>query len=112
VALKPCLADLADGRPCGVPSSGPRCAAHALEHDATRRAVYDDTRWRRLRIRVLREWRLEHGPYCPGWNVEPHVAWDLTLDHIVPIERGGAPFDRRNIQPLCRACNTRKGTDG
>lgn len=33
---------------------------------------------------------------------------DITMDHIVPLDMGGA-HDVRNIQPLCRSCNASKG---
>lgn len=33
---------------------------------------------------------------------------DLTVDHIVPIARGGG-HSVRNLQTLCRGCNGRKG---
>lgn len=33
----------------------------------------------------------------------------LTIDHIVPVSRGGANT-AANVQPLCATCNTSKGT--
>lgn len=33
---------------------------------------------------------------------------DLTVDHIIPLVRGGA-HDEGNLQTLCRPCNSRKG---
>lgn len=32
----------------------------------------------------------------------------LTWDHVVPVSRGGTN-ERRNLQILCRSCNSRKG---
>lgn len=30
------------------------------------------------------------------------------VDHVVPLERGGARFDEGNLQPLCAPCHSRK----
>lgn len=111
VALRPCLErDPDTGRQCRILSPGPRCPEHARAHDAHRRAVYDDPRWRRLRRRRIREHVARFGPWCPGWRVPAHPSHDLVLDHDVPLEHGGAPFDPLNTVVGCRACNDRKGT--
>jgi len=33
---------------------------------------------------------------------------DLTMDHLIPIARGGKS-DKRNCVPSCKDCNTKKG---
>jgi hypothetical protein len=58
---------------------------------------------------VLRAWRGEHGNWCPGYQRDGHRAADLTVDHIVRLSAGGAPFDIGNTAVLCRSCNSTKG---
>jgi 5-methylcytosine-specific restriction endonuclease McrA len=58
---------------------------------------------------VLRAWRGEHGDWCPGYQRPAHPAADLTVDHVVPLAAGGAPFDVGNTAVLCRSCNSTKG---
>jgi 5-methylcytosine-specific restriction endonuclease McrA len=58
---------------------------------------------------VLRARRGEHGNWCPGYQRDAHAASDLTVDHVVPLAAGGAPFDIRDCAVLCRSCNATKG---
>jgi 5-methylcytosine-specific restriction protein A len=102
---------------CGVVTSraGSRCAAHARRSSPSRHSgIYRTREWQRLSARVLRAWRGQHGDWCPGYQRPAHRASDLTVDHVVPLAAGGAPYDVANTQVLCRSCNSSKGasTDG
>ena len=102
---------------CGVVTSraGSRCTEHARQSNHSRHnALYSTRAWQRLSARVLRAWRGEHGNWCPGYQRPAHPADDLTVDHVIPLATGGAPFDIANTAVLCRSCNSTKGasTDG
>jgi 5-methylcytosine-specific restriction protein A len=97
---------------CGVATSRPgaRCTDHARQSNRSRHnALYSARAWQRLSARVLRAWRGEHGNWCPGYARPAHPAADLTVDHVVPLAAGGAPFDIGNTAVLCRSCNSTKG---
>ncbi|MCC6227392.1 MAG: HNH endonuclease [Microthrixaceae bacterium] len=97
---------------CGVVTSraGSRCTEHARQSNRSRHnALYSTRAWQRLSARVLRAWRGEHGNWCPGDERPAHRASDLTVDHVVPLAAGGAPFDVANTSVLCRSCNSTKG---
>ena len=97
---------------CGVVTSrtGSRCTEHARQSNRSRHnALYSTRAWQRLSARVLRAWRGEHGNWCPGYQRDAHAASDLTVDHVVPLAAGGAPFDIGNTAVLCRSCNSTKG---
>lgn len=53
------------------------------------------------------EWELllkQYGNICPRCKKE---CQNFTVDHIIPISKGGSNFIE-NIQPLCRSCNSSK----
>ena len=83
---------------CGMPTTnGSRCLPCAGRYrNATRNPAYDDPAYRRLRTPTT----------CPGYGVPAHAATDLTLDHVIPLSRGGAVLGPTRV--LCRGCNTRK----
>jgi hypothetical protein len=63
------------------------------------RGIYASKRWKMLRRQVLFE-----QPLCAcGCG---HIAQDV--DHILPIEHGGDPWDRTNLQALTHQCHARK----
>ncbi len=84
---------------CGVVTSraGSRCTQHARQSNRSRHNALYST------------WRGEHGDRCSGYLRPAHPAADLTVDHVVPLAAGGAPFDIANTAVLCRSCNSTKG---
>ena len=97
---------------CGVATSRPgsRCTMHARQSNRSRHnALYGTRAWQRRSVRVLRAWRGQHGNWCPGYRRDAHASSDLTVDHVVPLAAGGAPFNIANCAVLCRSCNSTKG---
>ena len=63
-------------------------------------AVTDCKRWHRLRLKLMD---------AAGWRcVQCGKAGRLELDHVVPVQHGGDPWDPSNLQPLCRPCHFAK----
>lgn len=86
---------------CGEPSEGTRCDEHAIKRQPRAWTARDTGRWRRL-SRRLRKMQ----PFC----LQCGTPDDLTVDHIVPLDAGGDPFDVSNLQVICRRHNSMKGT--
>ncbi|MGX8703542.1 MAG: HNH endonuclease [bacterium] len=60
---------------------------------------YASTAWRRVRARYI-----SLHPIC---EICGRAAAEV-VDHIVPINQGGAPLDESNFQALCSTCHNRK----
>ena len=43
-----------------------------------------------------------------GWRCRVCGTYGNEVDHIKPLQRGGAPFDEGNLQALCRRCHIEK----
>lgn len=99
--------------PCTQPGcrelvkGGGRCPAHRGEwrpaQALTRGRIYDLAVWKRLRELIL-----AGEPLCRACGEAGRVRLAEQVDHITPIERGGAPFEAANLQPLCYECHSRK----
>lgn len=66
-------------------------------------AFYQSAAWRKLR-RV----KLQRNPMCEECERRGRITPAQMVDHIVPINKGGAPLDMYNLQSLCNACHARK----
>jgi len=99
---------------CGLLSSGSRCPGCARAEDQRRArikptAVGRTSSEQRRRARTVREWRRQHGDWCPGWgSTQPHASSALTADHVTSVAYSGDQAGQ--LQVLCRQCNAAKGS--
>lgn len=65
-----------------------------------------DTRWRKLRAVVLRlDLPEHHRPVCAIGTAGVCTGRATCVDHVIPLEAGGAKYDRSNCRPACEPCN-------
>ena len=79
---------------------------------------YADPQYRALRHHAIATHIRAWGVTCPGIQPTlldaghpPHPVQhehDLTIDHIVPLTRGGSLLDQTNWRVLCRSENSRR----
>ena len=80
----------------------------------------------RSRVRAIVKARIMAGEPCalcgqpididaPQWHIDPRdgkrkrAPWSWEVDEIVPVSRGGSPYDHENVHPAHRICNQRAG---
>lgn len=71
------------------------------QHANTR--FYQSTEWRKLRALKLNE-----QPLCEECLRNGKLVKAQMVDHIIPINRGGAALDIENLQSLCNRCHAIK----
>ena len=63
--------------------------------------IYWSPEWRMLRAKLIT---------AAGWrcSVCKRTRADLEIDHIIPMARGGAALDERNLSVKCADCHREK----
>lgn len=64
---------------------------------------YHSSRWRRLRIMQLKAY-----PQCFYCAQLGRLTLATTVDHIVPVHRGGDFWALENLRSACESCNYSK----
>lgn len=64
---------------------------------------YDTQRWRDLTIS-----HRKNEPLCRECKKRNVVKVGTLVDHIIPINHGGDPWDEDNLQTLCDRCHNVK----
>ncbi|MBU0674873.1 MAG: HNH endonuclease [Proteobacteria bacterium] len=58
-------------------------------------------------LRKSRWWQNKIAAKCCYFCGKSTESKDLTMDHLVPLTRGGLSA-KNNLEPCCKDCNTRK----
>jgi len=66
-------------------------------------SFYHTRAWRTLRDRVLHD-----EPLCRSCHQAGRIGAATVVDHILPINAGGAKLDRANLQPMSAVCHNTK----
>lgn len=78
-----------------------RKAQEGRQHANTK--FYQSNEWRKLRALKLNE-----QPLCEECLRNEKLVKAQMVDHITPINKGGAPLDIDNLQCLCNRCHAIK----
>jgi hypothetical protein len=97
---------------CGAVCDDGRCGKHRRSSGlGANHAIHSDPRWTALSRRMIARHVGQYGWICPGDGLEhpAHPTRDLTTDHVLAIDDGGAPFDPANTRILCKSWNSTLG---
>ena len=72
---------------------------------------FEKVRWKAVRARAIAIY--EHRCALCGQELDakapPHTRFSIEVDHIIPVSRGGAPYELENLRLLCMKDNRKKG---
>ena len=71
--------------------------------DKGNKHIYNSRQWRKLRQMVL-----HNQPICVMCEQKNIYTTANTIDHILPINKGGAVWSIDNLQSLCSSCHNKK----
>ena len=66
-----------------------------------RREIYQTKRWRLLRLEVQKQ----AGCLCESCAREGRTRLGSVVHHVRPIRSGGDPWDRNNLELVCKECH-------
>ncbi len=73
--------------------------------DKSNSSIYKSRQWRRVRQLVLHK-----QPICVMCERKNKFVTANTIDHITPINKGGAIWAIDNLQALCSSCHNSKSS--
>ena len=71
--------------------------------DRSNANFYNSRQWRKLRLMIL-----QRDPICKECEKKNIFVSSIVVDHILPINKGGAKYNADNLQGLCTTCHNRK----
>lgn len=71
--------------------------------DKSNTHIYNSRQWRKLRQMILHK-----QPICVHCERKKIYTTANTIDHILPINKGGAIWSIDNLQALCSSCHNKK----
>lgn len=96
----------------GHPAGGLSHAHATMRGMGKKRDIWNSNGYarRKLRARLKAEGRPCHLCGQPiDYGLPLGDPWSFELDHVVPIARGGDPYDYGSVAASHRICNQRKG---
>jgi len=71
--------------------------------DKSNSYIYKSSQWKKLRQMILHS-----QPICQHCERKNKYITANTIDHITPINKGGAVWSMDNLQALCSSCHNSK----